>query len=362
MAYVYRVRVMRLLILLFLLPSAIQAQNSIDEFIQEINFKDDTLQAVFSYITTNISYDPEFAGNIPEYHSYDEVLQDALDNKKGVCMHYAALFNAVCAKLGFESYIISGYTKFYNQPVAALPHAWNAVRIKDEWFMFDPTWAAGYLLNGKFQPHYDPVWYKRSPEEFIYSHIPFDPLWQFRSKASTHEEIAQNNYSAGGIFFMDHNALLQEFNSAGELEKLELSLDRIKKARPVNDLILNKIRFMEEQVDIHRHNQQVYALSAGHKLLRAAKKEFEDYLLAKRQFFKQWTDKEVAGSLRSFEVKVKEAQSLFTAADVSDDSLKKHKKQSLQQTNKLLDELEREEQFVQKYLKTWKPVRFINFL
>lgn len=351
-----------LLCLIFLLPITGQAQYSIDDAILEIDFQDDTIKAVFTYVASNITYDKKFKNSTPLYHSYEEVINDVLQNKKGVCMHYAALFHAICTRLGFKSYIISGYTKFYKRPAGELPHAWNAVNINGDWFLFDPTWAAGYFLGDDFMTYYDPTWYKKTPEEFIYSHIPFDPIWQFREHISTHEEIILNNYKGGGMILNNHITLLQEYDEADELEKLQLSLSRIKRAGVANNLVNNKIQFIEEQIAKHNHNQEVYAIRDGIELLKEAKLEYDIYLAAKQQLFRQWSDYQITSFIQSFADKTKKAQKYLVSAKTSDNRLQKHVIKNMDHTRKMLQDIEKEEQFVQKYLNTWKPIRFINFL
>lgn len=346
----------------FFLPTLCQAQSSIDDAIGEIDFQDDTIKAVFTYVASNITYDIEFKETTPHYHSYEEVMEDVLKKKKGVCMHYAALFHAICTRLGYKSYIISGYTKFINRPAGDLPHAWNAVNIDGKWFFFDPTWASGYIVGNTFLPFFDLTWYKQKPEEFIYSHIPFDPVWQFRDKPSTHIEIARNNYEGGNLVLKNHHMMLQEYEEADELKKLQLSLDRIKKAGLANNLVYKKVQFIEDQISIHEHNRQVYAVSTGIELLKSAKQEYNSYLMAKERLFKQWSDNEITSSLQSFSEKIKMAQQHLNSAEISDNQLQKHIIKNINHTRIMLRDIEQEEQFVQKYLKTWRPVRFINFL
>jgi transglutaminase/protease-like cytokinesis protein 3 len=58
-------------------------------------------------------------------------------------------FNDLAQKSGIQSYIIEGYTKQYGK-VSSLAHAWTAAKINNKWYVFDPTWGAGYVNNGKF--------------------------------------------------------------------------------------------------------------------------------------------------------------------------------------------------------------------
>lgn len=58
---------------------------------------------------------------------------------KGVCASYAKSFNYLAKKVGLESIYVTG---FINGDAEA-GHAWNAVKIDDEWRYFDSTWNDG---------------------------------------------------------------------------------------------------------------------------------------------------------------------------------------------------------------------------
>jgi transglutaminase-like putative cysteine protease len=94
------------------------------------NFKSDKdkIRAAFYWTASNISYDVANMFTV----GFDETEQDkiakTLQSKKGVCIHYASVFNALCKEMGIESYVISGYTK-QNGKVGNLAHAWTAAKI-----------------------------------------------------------------------------------------------------------------------------------------------------------------------------------------------------------------------------------------
>lgn len=85
----------------------------ISKYIQA-NFQseEDRIRAVFYWTASNISYDVA-AMNAPNNfgQSSSDKIELALKTKKGVCMHYAEVFNAVANDLGIKTYIIDGYTK-----------------------------------------------------------------------------------------------------------------------------------------------------------------------------------------------------------------------------------------------------------
>ncbi len=48
-------------------------------------------------------------------------------------------------------------------------------KIDGEWKLYDPTWGAGNVKDGKrFIKNYNKEWYDVSPGEMIKTHMPFD--------------------------------------------------------------------------------------------------------------------------------------------------------------------------------------------
>ncbi|MGK7391156.1 MAG: transglutaminase domain-containing protein [Candidatus Cyclobacteriaceae bacterium M2_1C_046] len=352
---------MRIAFLLFLISFPGFSQSTLEDIIPEIQFKGDTIESLFKYVATSVSYDTRFKDAPPQYHSYDEVLEDVLEDKKGVCMHYATLFDALCKYYGYRSYMIGGYTKFMNQEPGTVPHAWNAVEIDGEWYLFDPTWAAGYVVNDKFIKQYEPeLWYKKDPQGFIYSHIPFDPVFQFLENPISHHTVADGTYKPGQTINL--SALLQEYETSTETVRLERSLERIDEAGITNHLIANKKEFIQEQLSIHSHNEYIYAFSDGSNLLTDAQKEYERYLLAKKKLFKKSSEAELHMLLQSSSQKLKTAYNQFVSLKITNRQLQKSVKEKIAISDQLLAVIEQEEIFFNKYQKTWKPLRIFVFL
>jgi hypothetical protein len=88
--------------------------------------------------------------------------------------------------MGLEAELITGYAKGYGyQPgdkFTETNHAWNAVKIKGAWKLFDTTWGSGGgdNVNGKFASKmaFAPVWFATEPKIFIYTHLPEEQKWQ----------------------------------------------------------------------------------------------------------------------------------------------------------------------------------------
>ncbi|SDZ86623.1 Transglutaminase-like superfamily protein [Flavobacterium gillisiae] len=94
------------------------------------NFKteNEKIRAAFYWTASNISYDVPNMLKQNYSLSAQQKIENTLKTKKGVCIHYAEVFNEISNKLGIKCYIIEGYTK-QDGKVATLSHAWCAAKI-----------------------------------------------------------------------------------------------------------------------------------------------------------------------------------------------------------------------------------------
>ena len=90
--------------------------------------------AINNYVCRYLTYDNNAIG-----------LYQALKEGRAICGGYASMFNAICRYAGIECYEESGYAS------SGVPHAWNKVKIGNEWYYVDPTWNDStnneYLLS-----------------------------------------------------------------------------------------------------------------------------------------------------------------------------------------------------------------------
>ncbi len=49
-------------------------------------------------------------------------------------------------------------------------HAWVEVKVDGEWLEMDPTWGAGYIIDGKFQFHYTEDYFDPDPAFLAETH------------------------------------------------------------------------------------------------------------------------------------------------------------------------------------------------
>ncbi|MBA2613531.1 MAG: hypothetical protein H0U95_16320 [Bacteroidetes bacterium] len=67
--------------------------------------------------------------------------------RSGICIDYATLMDTLCELAGITNVSIYGYAKDevfdLNDSIYVDNHAWNAVKLNGDWFVYDVTWASG---------------------------------------------------------------------------------------------------------------------------------------------------------------------------------------------------------------------------
>ncbi|MFT3702568.1 MAG: transglutaminase domain-containing protein [Agriterribacter sp.] len=204
------------------LPDSVtHSSASLATFIQS-NYKtrNEQLQVCYNWVATNIKYDDDSS-----YYfnwSVDEATKIAatLRRRKGVCENYASLFTDLSNKIGVPSYVVHGYSTITGDKNVA--HSWSVVLLDNEWRLCDPTWDAGFTSSYQY--------YLTSPEIFVQTHIPFDPIWQLLEKPVGYKEDAGRNktifnYKDSIKAFLQADSL-QQFISIGRRMKNNTGIDK----------------------------------------------------------------------------------------------------------------------------------------
>jgi len=95
-----------LLIILFLsLSLGLSAQNDAARILEQIPMSEDKVQSVFSWVANYLVYDTRFPAAKKKYSEPKELIDYALQERSGICQHYAELFHYLISELGYESYV-----------------------------------------------------------------------------------------------------------------------------------------------------------------------------------------------------------------------------------------------------------------
>jgi transglutaminase/protease-like cytokinesis protein 3 len=140
--------------------------------------KEDKAIAAYIWIASNIKYDVKgfFSGTYNEAVNFQarseaellekrkeyesKLIEKTLKNQIGVCNNYSKLYKRICDLTGVECIIENGFSKTMISDIGRTPqipnHAWNKVKIGEEWRGVDATWGAGNVdfEKQKFMPDF----------------------------------------------------------------------------------------------------------------------------------------------------------------------------------------------------------------
>lgn len=114
--------------------------------------------------------------------------EEAFTIRKGLCEDYSAMVNAFCRALGIPELRIEGYVRplgFKAKSTLTIGnHVWNAVYIDSQWLLCDLFWSTSIMRSSSqtipgFERKLSKKYYLSSSSDFIDTHLPLDPVFQF---------------------------------------------------------------------------------------------------------------------------------------------------------------------------------------
>lgn len=317
------------------------------------NFKseNDKARAAFYWTASNIRYDIENIESI----DYKEISQDKIKNailaKKGVCIHYAEIFNDIAKKVGIKSYLVYGYTK-QNGRIDMQSHAWCAARIDNVWWLFDPTWGAGYVDKKKFFKKINNIHYKATPSQYIATHMPFDYLWQFLNYPVTNQEFidgkTQLNKTKPNFDFVTQ---IGEYDNMSDLDKAKTALTRMEKNGVKNNLIREMVISKKSEVEAVQNNEAMAKMQAISGDYNQAITMFNDFIFYRNNKFKPTLpDEDIKAMIDSPKQKVLDCQNRIYKIGSYNDSNIANVKSLKNAIIDVLKQIEVQEKFVNDYL------------
>lgn len=135
------------------------------------------VKAMHDYLAVRIGYEATFDINNLPPSDPDTVFE----RRWAVCAGYARLFKAMVEHVGGEAVYISGRSRFAVDSLRGTTHAWNAVKIRGDWYLVDVTWDAGHVQGRRFVKKYSSDHLFPPPEVFGLTHLPAEDRWQLVS-------------------------------------------------------------------------------------------------------------------------------------------------------------------------------------
>ena len=225
-----------------------------------------------------------FAPN--QLETVQQKIEKTLKTRKGVCIHYAEVFNDISNKVGIKCLIIEGYTK-QNGEVDNLAHAWCAAQIDNKWVVFDPTWGAGGITNGKFVKKLNNTYFKAEPSKIIASHMPFDYMWQFLNYPVTNAEFYGGKTQLDKTKkYFDFEKEIALYYKISENDQLFESAARIEKNGLKNAMILEYYNMTKKQWNNTMQNANIDKLNVVVNEYNEALLLLNDFIMYRNKKFK----------------------------------------------------------------------------
>ncbi|MBS2098366.1 transglutaminase domain-containing protein [Carboxylicivirga linearis] len=225
-------------------PGSIKKTEQLAERInKDFTSDEDKAAAIYTWIALNIEYDVKsfFSNkNTSVKYSYqsleekeakekeirDKMVHTTLRKKKAVCEGYAYLYKAVSDLCGLESVIISGSSKNNYKLIGREPkgtdHAWNAVKINNQWYLIDATWGAGSVdpSTRKFIKEFTDGYFMMPADRFFSQHFPKDEEWSFVNMSA--KDFAELPYYHHAYLLSDDELITPEKGIIKKVKKGEI--------------------------------------------------------------------------------------------------------------------------------------------
>jgi hypothetical protein len=291
------------------------------------NFSDDAqkLRAMYVWLAHNIRYDTREMDELTREETDAEITVRTFELRKGICEGYAGIMDSLCKLAGITSHIVSGYTRQEEQ-IDPLPHAWIAAKVNDYWYLSDPTWGAGSVLNNRFRKEFDERYFMVPPSTMIRTHMPYDFIWQFLRFPVSHSDFEKGTTSSAEknvmIAFEDS---IQQHLSLSRAEQLANELRRINSSVEDNKALDIRKQYLNQAISVDVLNKGIRLFNEATATYNMGAEKYNDYATFRNKHsnHKPYTNqlKSMLDESRQYFLKVSD---LLSSIEVSHPDLKRN--------------------------------------
>ena len=229
---------------------------------EQLENDDQKLRAYFTWLSANISYDLNDDRVSLAEDELGGYISETLIRRKGKCQAYAEVLHDLCKKSGIQSYVVPGIVVPHpDEPVAT--HAWIAAFYDNEWHLIDPTYGAGYVIDGKFYSEFDDTFFDIDPNEIIKTHFPYDPMWQLLEQPFTLRHYFRDpdaDFPTDEIFHYSDS--IETYLNQDNLNRLLSERRRVLQYGANHPLFVNYLEQLNNGID-HERNLITYNVLNG---------------------------------------------------------------------------------------------------
>lgn len=306
--------------------------------------------AIYYWVTENIRYDKDSTNIINSDIDPQARITAALRRRKGVCENFAAIFNDICVKAGVASFVVSGYTK-QSGVVDKTGHSWCAVYVDSNWSLCDPTWDAGNGLHSRY--------FLAKPEEFIESHMPFDPLWQLLNYPVSHEQFYSGSiYRKSTTPYFNFSDSVTAYAEMDSMQKLRSAARRIQNYTLYNSLVKDNFNYVKMNIEIIGQDRDLELYNASMNELNDATTILNNFIeYRNNQFIPAKSDAELEALLNGVDDRVDSSLKKLDEVDKSKSTLTLGTEPVRERLNALSKKIALQKDFLKRYLNTDKGQR-----
>ena len=336
-------------LLILLGPASSYAQSSnLARIVADLEYQQDTVQAIYDYVAKTIAYDVQllaerskrgyknvFKGSKAEYE--EQLLSQTISSKKAVCEGYALLLHKLLVEHGYPSHVVEGYTKDrYGKLNRRVSHAWNVAYVDGKWRLYDVTWGAGSVKDGKkFIKNYNTAWYDVKPKDMLVNHMPFDPVWQLMPEAITYKSFEKDITEA--TIPNDYKTIVADMEGKSDAKLLKESIARSEKLGKGMRLVSNWRKLISG-------NSTIGDLNSTSAQMQTATDLYNEYVTAKNGGFadERWSYGYAVEHLLDIQAVANDAKVVFDNAKVKGRESNSKLKQAKKNTDRFLQVIEKE--------------------
>ncbi|MEI6683992.1 MAG: transglutaminase domain-containing protein [Bacteroidota bacterium] len=325
----------------------------------------DLTRAFYTWTATSIDYDVKNMFSFRPKDDPQSIVSRALLDRKAVCQGYSGVFHELCDKAGIENYMVLGYSR-QNGEVVTINHAWVVARIDSSWYLFDPTWGSGFLLNGNFTRKFTDEYFMVSPAVFIQSHMPFDPLWQCLHYPVTSRDFLRGTLPKNDTArYFSYPDSIVVYNRLSQKDKFSATFRRVEKNGVTNSSVAEYLRFLQQSIDIEEANHQnevqnqlVNQFNEAVNHYNTASLLFNDYIgYWNHQFKPARPDAGIQKMVDSCNYHLAQSRNILAAIEPEQETLRQNKELLLKAIGENQKHVNEQNAFLKEYFMTPKASR-----
>ncbi|GGK82685.1 hypothetical protein GCM10011405_33110 [Rufibacter glacialis] len=317
------------------------------------------IQALYGWLAANITYDVQALASMPRYYEKQALITQTLATRKALCQGYAEVFQEVCARMGIPAYLVTGFV-VPKGTSTQVGHAWGAAQIEGQWYLFDPTWGAGYMEEGAFVSRPNTRYFMVAPATMIQTHIPFDPLWQFSQRPLSYQEflsakagVARPTAVRPSPVFSFRDSLAA-YEASSHRKRLEGTIRRISAHKVIPPVVLDHLNLTRKNLAINKQNETVDLYNEAARAFNTGMDQLNEFIRYRNnRFLPVTSDQELKQMTRQCASSFLQTKRLLQQVKPTDNTdlflTTQHMKA---QVEKALLLVEKQEVFLARYFKT----------